>query len=121
MENFELFDAEYKFMDILWEYEPINSTQLTRICFDKLGWKKSTAFSMIKRLSERNIVKNEKATVTAIIKREQVRKHEADTLLNKAFGGSIPTFITSFLKDRTLSEKEALEIKKIIDEATKKR
>ena len=59
MERVKLFDAEYRFMDLVWEHEPINSTELVKICLEKVGWKKSTTYSMIKRLSERGIVKNE--------------------------------------------------------------
>lgn len=120
MENLKLFDAEYKFMSIVWANEPVNSTELTRICERELGWKKPTTYSMIKKLCERGIMKNEKATVTTLIEREQVQKYEADILLNKVFDGSIPSFITSFLKDKTLSEKEAQEIKTMIEEVTRK-
>ena len=64
MKDLKLFDAEYKFMDIIWELEPINSTELTRICEKKLGWKKSTTYTMIRKLCNRGILKNENATVT---------------------------------------------------------
>lgn len=120
MEILKLFDAEYKFMSIVWAHEPVNSTELTRICERELGWKKPTTYSMIRKLCERGIMKNEKATVTTLIEREQVQKYEADALLNKVFDGSIPSFITSFLKDKTLSEKEAQEIMKMIEEVTRK-
>ena len=121
MENLlKLFDAEYKFMSIVWELEPVNSTKLTGICEKELGWKKPTTYSMIKKLCERGIMKNEKATVTTLIAREDVRKYEAETFVNKIFGGSIPSFITSFLQDKTLSEGEAQELKNMIDEVTKK-
>lgn len=120
MENLKLFDAEYKFMSIVWEHEPVNSTELTRLCQKELGWKKPTTYSMIKKLSERGIMKNENATVTTLIEREQVQKYEADLLLNKVFDGSIPTFIASFLQNKTLSEKEAQEIREMIEEVTKK-
>ena len=120
MENLKLFDAEYKFMNIVWEYEPINSTELTRLCQREFGWKKSTTYSMIKKLCERGIMKNGNATVTSLIEREQVQKYEADLLLNKVFGGSIPTFIASFLQDKTLSDKEVQETRKMIEEVTEK-
>ncbi|MCL2372130.1 MAG: BlaI/MecI/CopY family transcriptional regulator [Defluviitaleaceae bacterium] len=120
MENLKLFDAEHKFMNIVWEHEPVNSTELSRICEKELGWKKPTTYSMIKKLSERGIMQNEKATVTALIAREAVQKHEANTLVDKMFGGSIPSFITSFLQNKTLSRDEAHKIKAMIDEVTKK-
>ncbi|MCL2702946.1 MAG: BlaI/MecI/CopY family transcriptional regulator [Defluviitaleaceae bacterium] len=121
MENLlKLFDAEYKFMSIVWAHEPVNSTELTRICEKELGWKKPTTYSMIKKLCERGIMKNEKATVTALIAQEAVQKYEANAFINKVFDGSIPSFVTAFLRDKTLSEEEARSIKLMIDEVTKK-
>ena len=120
MKNLKLFDAEYKFMSIVWEHEPVNFTELTRLCEKALGWKKPTTYSMIKKLSERGIMKNEKATVTTLIAKEQVQKYEADMFINRVFNGSVPSFITSFLKDKALSEEEAQKIKNMIDEVTTK-
>ena len=116
----KLFDAEYKFMSIVWEHEPVNSTELTRICEKELGWKKPTTYSMIKKLSERNIMKNEKATVTALIAREDVQKYEADVFIDRVFGGSMPSFVTAFLQNKTLSAEEAQAIKSLIDGVTEK-
>jgi len=121
MENLlKLFDAEYKFMSIVWAREPVNSTELTRICEKELGWKKPTTYSMIKKLCERGIMKNEKATVTTLITQEDVQKYEAEIFVNRVFDGSIPSFITSFLQDKTLSEEEAQKIKDMIDGVMKK-
>ncbi|MCL2420735.1 MAG: BlaI/MecI/CopY family transcriptional regulator [Defluviitaleaceae bacterium] len=119
MENpLKLFDAEFKFMRIVWAHEPINSTELTRICEKELGWKKPTTYSMIKKLSERGIMQNQKATVTTLIAQEDVQKYEADMFINKVFSGSVPSFITAFLQGKTLSGDEAHKIKLMIDEAT---
>ena len=118
--SLKLFDAEYKFMCIVWAHEPVNSTELTRICEKELGWKKPTTYSMIKKLSERGIMKNEKATVTTLIAREAVQKYEADIFIDRVFDGSVPSFITSFLQDKTLSRDEAQKIKSMIDGVTKK-
>lgn len=119
MKEFKLFDAEHKFLDVIWELEPINSTKLTKVCFQKLGWKKSTTYTMLRKLSERGILKNENATVTTLITREQVQKYESKALLEKAFDGSLPVFLATFLKDKKLSQQEAEEIKKMIEESTK--
>ncbi len=119
MEELKLFDAEYKFMDIIWELEPINSTELTRVCMQRLGWKKSTTYTMIRKLSERGIVQNRNATVTAPVKREQVQKYESEALLEKAFDGSLPAFLAAFLQDKKLSKQEAREIERMIEEAAK--
>ena len=119
MEEFKLFDAEYKFLDIIWELEPINSTELRKVCLQKLGWKKSTTYTMIRKLSERGILKNENTMVTALIKREQVQKYESEVLLEKAFDNSLPAFLATFLQDKKLSKREAEELKKMIEEAAK--
>ncbi|NLK65014.1 MAG: BlaI/MecI/CopY family transcriptional regulator [Tissierellia bacterium] len=119
MEEFKLFDAEYKFLDIIWELEPINSTELAKICFEKLGWKKSTTFTMIRKLCGRNILKNENATVTSLVKHEQVQKYESEALLEKSFDNSLPAFMAAFLQGKKLSKKEAEELKNMIEEASK--
>jgi len=115
----KLFDAEYKFMSIVWDREPVNSTELSRICEKELGWKKPTTYSMIKKLCERGIMKNEKATVTTLIAKEDVQKYEAGVLIHRVFDGSMPSFITSFLQGQELTPEEAEKIKAMIDEAVK--
>lgn len=119
MEKYKLFDAEHKFMNIIWEHEPVNSTELSKVCLRELGWKKPTTYTMIRKLSLRGILKNKNATVTALVKREQVQKYESEVLLDKSFDGSLPTFLAAFLQDKKLSKNEAEEIKKMIEEATK--
>lgn len=119
MEKFNLFDAEFRFVRIVWDHEPVNSTELSRICLKELGWKKSTTFNMIRKLVDRGILQNDKATVTSLIKLEQVQKYESEVLLKKKFSNSLPTFIATFLKDRKLSKEEAEEIKSMIEESTR--
>ncbi|WP_312698773.1 BlaI/MecI/CopY family transcriptional regulator [Sedimentibacter sp.] len=119
MEELKLFDAEYKFLDIIWESEPVNSTELTKLCLQRLGWKKPTTYTMIRKLAEKSILKNENATVTSLVKREQVQKYESEALLEKSFDNSLPAFIAAFLKDKKLSQSEAEEIKRMIEEKMK--
>ena len=119
MDDLKLYDAEYKFMDIIWELEPINSTELTIVCEKILGGKKSSTYTMLRKLSRRVMLKNEHATVTTLVSREQVQKYESEVLLEKAFDNSLPAFIAAFLQDKRLSKKEAEEIKRMIEEATK--
>lgn len=119
LEPYRLFDAEFKLISLIWDHEPVNSTELSKLCLQELGWKKSTTYNMIRKLVERGFLKNEHATVTALVKREQVQKYESEVLLDKAFDGSLPTFLAAFLKDKKLTKKEAAEIKKMIEEATK--
>jgi len=119
MVEFKLFDAEYRFLDIIWELEPINSTELTKECLKRLGWKKSTTYTVLRKLSSRGIIINENAIVTTLVKRDQVQKYESEALLEKSFDNSLPAFLAAFLKDKKLSKKESAELKKMIEEATK--
>jgi BlaI family penicillinase repressor len=119
MEKYKLFDAEYKFVSIIWDNEPINSTELVKLCADKLGWKKSTTYTVLKKLCERGILQNRDATVTSLVKREDVQRYESRVVLEKTFDGSLPKFLTAFLSGRKLSEQEAEELKRIIEEAVK--
>lgn len=119
MQDLKIFDAEYKFLNIIWDSEPINSTQLTKICLEKLGWKKATTYTVLRKLCDREILKNDNATVTALVKRGQVQKYESETLLDKSFDGSLPTFLATFLEGKKISQQEAEELKKMIEEATK--
>ncbi len=117
MEELKLFDAEYRFLSVIWENEPVNSTELSRICLDRLGWKKSTTFNMIRKLSERGFVKNENAVVTALVKKSQVEKYESEAVVERSFGGSLPAFIAAFLDGRKISPEEAEEVKAMIEKA----
>ncbi len=119
MEKFKLFDAEFKFIQLIWKHEPLNSTELSKISEIELGWKKSTTYNMIRKLAERGILKNEQATVTTLIKREQIQQYESESLMEKAFDNSLPSFVAAFLKNKKLSRQEAEEIKKMIEGATK--
>ena len=119
MEKYKLYDAEYKFTSIVWDNEPINSTELVHLCADKLGWKKSTTYTVLKKLCERGILQNSAAVVTALVKREDVQKYESNAVVEKAFDGSLPKFLTAFLGERKITEQEADELKRIIEEATK--
>ncbi|MCH5194162.1 MAG: BlaI/MecI/CopY family transcriptional regulator [Oscillospiraceae bacterium] len=118
MDEYKLFDAEYRFLSVIWESEPVNSTELSRICLDRLGWKKSTTFNMIRKLTERGFIQNVNATVTSLVKKEQVAKYETESVIEKNFGGSLPAFIAAFLDGRRISAKEAAEVKRMIDEAS---
>ncbi|WZL72382.1 BlaI/MecI/CopY family transcriptional regulator [Clostridiaceae bacterium 35-E11] len=115
MENLRLYDAEYKFMTLIWENEPINSTELVKLCKDKLGWKKSTTYTVLRKLRDRSILQNEDAIVTSLVKHNDVRKYESEILLDKVFDSSLPKFLAAFLGDRKITPKEAEELKKIID------
>jgi predicted transcriptional regulator len=115
----KIFDAEYRFMCIVWDKEPIASPELVKLCHEEFGWKKSTTYSVIKRLCERGALKNEKTVVTSLVSRLQVQKFESEQILDKTFDNSLPSFITAFLQDKKLTQDEANQIKQMIEEATK--
>lgn len=119
MEEYRLFDAEYKFMTIVWENEPINSTELSKTCAEILGWKKSTTFNLIKKLVHKDIIKNEDATVTSLVSKEHIKKKQSEEVVEKSFNGSLPSFLAAFLDEKKLDRKEVAEIIKIIEEAAK--
>ncbi|NGZ76505.1 BlaI/MecI/CopY family transcriptional regulator [Saccharibacillus alkalitolerans] len=118
METYKLFDAEYKFASLVWDNEPINSTELVRISQEELGWKKSTTYTVLRKLCERGILRNEEAEVTAIVKKEEAQRHESRAVVDRTFGGSLPQFMTAFLGGKKISAAEAQELKRIIEEAT---
>ncbi|MBP2112348.1 BlaI/MecI/CopY family transcriptional regulator [Paenibacillus silagei] len=118
MEPYKLYDAEYKFACLIWDHEPINSTELVKLSLSALGWKKSTTYTVLRKLCERGILRNEGAMVTAVIPKSEAQRHESQTVVDKAFGGSLPQFLTAFLGDKKLSAKEAAELKGIIEEAS---
>ena len=115
METKRLFDGEARFMNIIWDSEPVSSGALVEKCAAALGWKKSTTYTMLKRLGEKGLVKNENAVVTALVTREQVQSSESAYVVEQTFSGSLPGFLVAFLGGRTISEEEAEELKKLID------
>ena len=119
MEEYKLFDAEYRLMELVWSLEPVNSTALARRCEAELGWKKSTVFNLIRKLAGRGFLKNEHATVTALVKREQVRQYESAAVVERGFGGSLPAFVAAFLREKKLSPQEADELFKAAEENAK--
>ena len=107
--------SEYRFCLILWESEPIEASKLTRICEEKLGWKRTTTYTVIKRLCESGIIVNHNGTVSSLISREEAETSEIDEMLNEKFEGSVPRFLTAFTKMQSLGEREIDEIQKMID------
>ncbi len=111
----KIFESEYRFCLILWENEPISSRELSELCKEKLGWSKTTTYTVIKRLSDRGVVKNENAVVTSLISKEQAQKAEVDEMLESRFEGSLPAFIAAFSKKKKLTDKEIEQIISIIE------
>jgi len=111
----KIFESEYRFCLILWEHEPIKSMDLAKLCKEKLEWSKTTTYTVIKRLSERGVIKSEHAIVTSIISKEEAQRRELDELMDKKFEGSLPAFIAAFGHRQKLSDAEIEEIRRIIE------
>ena len=121
METPKIFDSELRFCEILWEHQPVKSSELVRLCAEKLGWKKSTTYTVIKRLTERGVVKTEDAVVTALVSRGEVQCAESRALVERNFRGSLPGFLSAFVGGRGLSTEEADELRRMIAEFEEKR
>ena len=115
MEVPKIFESEYRFCLILWEKEPIRSSELVALCRERLGWKPTTTYTVIKRLSERGVLKNENSVVTSLITKDEAQAAEIDEMVEKRFEGSIPAFLAAFTKRRRLSKKEIDEVQEMID------
>ena len=115
MEEWKLFDGEYHFMKLVWDHEPLRSMELARLCFQELGWKKSTCFTVLKKLVDRGVLRNENTIVTAAIPKDAVLREESRAVVERTFEGSLPSFLAHFMGGRTISDAEADELKAIID------
>ena len=115
----KVHESEYRFCLILWEHEPVKSKDLVKLCEEQLGWKSTTTYTLMKRLSERSVLKNENTIVTSLVSKDQVQASEIDELVEKKFEGSLPAFIAAFTKHQKMTEKEIDEVQKMIDQIRK--
>lgn len=111
----KIFESEYRFCLILWEHEPVNSTKLVELCKAQLGWSKATTYTVIRRLSERGVVKNENATVTSVISKEDAQKSRLEEMMEETFEGSVPAFIAAFSRSKKITRSEVEQLKALID------
>ena len=111
----KVFESEYRFCLILWENEPVNSTRLVELCKQQLGWSKATTYTVIRRLAERGVVKNDNAVVTSLISKEQAQASRLDEMVEQTFEGSLPAFIAAFSRSQKLTRDEVEQLKKLID------
>ena len=116
MADVKIFESEFRFCSILWDNEPIGSMALVALCKEKLGWSKSTTMTVIRRLSERGVIQNENAMVTALVSREEAQIAQIDELLESRFDSSLPSFLAAFSKRQKLSDEQLQEILRIIGE-----
>ena len=110
-----IHDSEYRLCLILWEVGPINSTKLVKICKERIGWAKATTYTVIRRLSERGILKNENTIVSMLHTKEEVQQSAMERMLNKTFEGSLPGFVAAFLNGKGITPGEAEEIRAMLE------
>ncbi len=113
----KIHEEEYRFCLILWEHEPISAADLARLCADELGWKRTTTYTVIKRLGERGVLVNEKGTVTSLVSKDDAQSYEIDELVEKKFEGSLPAFLAAFTKRKDVSEDTLDALQAMIDRA----
>ena len=115
MEEIRLGAVESRFADIIWQNEPLSSGELVKRCESELGWKKSTTYTVLKKLCQRGIFQNEKGTVTSLMTKDEFNSRQSERIVEDSFGGSLPAFVAAFTKRKKLSQKEIQQIRKMID------
>ena len=115
METPKIFESEYRFCLILWEHEPIKSRELVELCREQLGWKNSTTYTVIKRLAQRGVLKNENTVVTSLVSKDQVQAAEIDELGEKKFDGPLPAFGAAFPRHKKMTQREIDQVQEMID------
>lgn len=119
MEIPKIHEGEYRFCLIMWEHEPVAAAQLAKLCQEQLGWKRTTTYTIIKRLGERGILSNDSGIVTSLVSKDDAQAYEIDELVEKKFEGSLPAFIAAFTKRQDLSGDELDEVQRMIDRIRK--
>ena len=115
MENISLGEKGMIFAEIIWENEPLSSRRLTELCEEKLNWKRTTTYTMLKNLCDKGIIKNDGGTVTSLMSREEIGALKGEEVVNENFGGSLPKFIAAFTRKNKLNQREIEELQSLID------
>lgn len=117
MPEYKLGEIEMKFAELIWSYEPIASGKLAELCFQELNWKRSTTYTVLKRLCEKGIFQNQKGVVTSIVSKQHFFAKQSEDFVDEAFAGSLPDFVAAFISRKKLSQEEIERLKRIIDES----
>lgn len=115
----KIFEKEYRFCLILWEHEPISRVELAKLCEELLGWKTTTTYTVVKRLCDRGVLRNDNSIITSLVTKEQAQSAEIDGFVDEKFGGSLPAFLAAFTRKQKLSDRDLDELQKMIDQARK--
>lgn len=116
MDYAKLCDSDYRFMCVVWDHAPLGSGELVKLCQEELGWKKSTTYTIVRKMCEKGYIANENATITVLIPKEQAQREESQYFIDRTFDGSLPSFVASFLGGKKISGEDAKKLKKMIDE-----
>ena len=116
MNEYKLSQSETRFAELIWQHEPIGSGELVKLCEKDLSWKKSTTYTVLKNLCEKDILQNQNTVVTSLIKKDEFYARQSRRFVENTFGGSLPKFLTAFIGGKKLSDRQAEELKKLIDE-----
>ena len=119
MEIPKIHESEYRLCLLLWEHEPITAVELARLSQETLGWKRTTTYTVIKRLCDRGVLRNEGGTVTSLVSKEAAQAGEIDQLMESKFEGSLPAFLAAFTRRQSLSQKDLDEVQAMIDKLRK--
>ncbi len=109
-------EAETELAEIIWEQEPVGSGELVKLAAQRLNWKKSTTYTVLRKICENGIFRNEQSVVTSVMNREEYARRKGENYLEENYGGSLPGFVAAFLKKRKLSRTEIEEIARMIEE-----
>lgn len=115
--KYKLSDTEYRLMEFIWEKEPLTTTELSKLCLQAFDWKKSTVYTMLKRMGEKEVLIVKDSVISSLIKKETADRMESEALIEKSFGGSLPNFLAAFLQDRKITKQEAEKLQQLIKEA----
>lgn len=115
MEQYKLGEMEQKFAELIWTNAPIATGELTKLCEQEFAWKRTTTYTMLKRLCDRNLFANANGTVVILMSQDEFQAGQGEQFINENFGGSLPRFLAAFSRKKRLSDKEILELKKLID------
>ncbi|SDA47586.1 Predicted transcriptional regulator [Butyrivibrio sp. INlla18] len=115
----ELGEVQMKFAELIWENEPIGSGELVRLCSQNFGWKKSTTYTVLKKLCEKGLFQNNEGIVSSLISKDEFYSKKTEEFVENTFGGSLPAFFAAFTSKQKLSKEDIKAIKKMIDDVEK--
>jgi len=116
MKEYKLAESEKKFAELIWQNEPIGSGELVKLCEKEMNWKKSTTYTVLKKLCEKGIFQNKDAVVTSLISSDEYYSRQSVRFVEDTFGGSLPKFLTAFISGKKISRQQVEELKRLIDE-----